>query len=398
MIQKSYFGLLALLFALFLAACGGNKTAPETTAAPAEEHHEEAENSVELTEAQFKNAAIEVGMVGVRAMSGTISASGELDVPPQQMASIHAPMGGLLQKSDLLQGTFVKKGQVVAVLSNPDFVQIQQDYLEVKSQLEFARSEYDRQQELAKENVNSQKTLQQAMANFNALQAKSAGLVEKIRMLNLDLAAIEGGKIQGSINLYAPISGYVTEVHVNLGKFVTPSDLLFEIVDTRAMHVELKVFEKDLPRLKVGQKVRYQLANESKERIAKVSLVGREIDADRTIRVHCLPQNDDGNLTPGLFLKASIETGAAETMAMPDEAVVNFQGMRYIFSQGEADPAEPGVAHFTMVEVQAGVSEGGFTEVVLPEGFDKKTPVALKNAYSLLAKLKNSEEEGGHAH
>jgi cobalt-zinc-cadmium efflux system membrane fusion protein len=397
MIQKLYFTFLALLFILFLTACGGKNT-PSETVALAEEHQEATVNEVKLTEAQFKNAGIEIGTVTVRAMSGTITASGELEVPPQQMASIHAPMGGLMQKSTLLQGTFVKKGQVVAVLSNPDFVQMQQDYLEVKSQLEFAHMEYERQQELAKENVNAQKTLQQAKSNFNGLQAKSTGLAEKIRLLSIDLASVELGKIQSTINLYAPITGYVTEVHVNLGKFVSPSDLLFEIVDTRNMHVELKVFEKDLPRLRVGQKVRYQLANESKERTAKVSLLGREIDSDRTVRVHCLPQNEDGDLTPGLFLKANIETGAAETMALPDEAVVNFQGKYFIFSNGKPDEAEPGMEHFTMIAVQPGILEGGYTEVFLPEGFDKRTPIALKNAYSLLAKLKNSMEEEAQTH
>jgi cobalt-zinc-cadmium efflux system membrane fusion protein len=398
--------ILSIFFAsAFLLSCNS-----KATEEPAEEHHDEGENTVELSAAQYKTAGIELGKVEQKQISGTIKVNGMLDVPPQQLVSISVPLGGFLKNTELLQGSRVKKGQVIATIENLEFIQLQQDYLEAKSQFEFSKADYERQQELAKENVSAQKTLQQAKSNYTIWQAKANGLREKLKMININLASLEEGNITNTIYLYAPITGYVTEVNVNIGKFVNPSDILFEIVDTEHLHAELSVFEKDVPKIKVGQKVRFTLANETKERIATVHLIGREISEDRTIRIHCHIDKEDPQLLPGLYLKAIVETGGALVSALPDEAIIDFQGKKYIFISGEetqnhqegekedtqAKETEAG-HHFTMIEVQTGNSESGYTEVALPENFNTNAEVVIKGAYSLLSKMKNSEEEG-HGH
>ncbi len=387
-----------LLSTTILLSCN-SKAAEE---AVAEEHHEEEDNTVELTDAQYKTAGIELGKVEQKQISGTIKVNGVLDVPPQQLVSVSVPLGGFLKNTELLQGSHVTKGQVIATIENLDFIQMQQDYLEAKNQLEFAEADYKRQQELSKENVNAQKTLQQAKSNYASWQAKANGLREKLKMININFASLEKGNITGIVYLYAPITGYVTEVNVNIGKFVNPSDVIFEIVDTHHLHAELTVFEKDVPKLKIGQKVRFTLANETKERTATVYLLGREISTDRTIRIHCHIDNEDTQLLPGMYLKAAVETGGALVAALPDEAIIDFQGKKYIFIPFAAEaPKEAKTEgkeghHFTMTAIQIGNSETGFTEVILPEGFDVNTGVVTKNAYSILSKIKNSEEEGGH--
>lgn len=400
--------LSLFLSASILLSC--NSKASEGT--PSEAHHEEEANNVELTAAQYKTAGIELNKIENKQISGTIKVNGMLDVPPQQMVSISVPLGGFLKNTELLQGSHVRKGQVIASIENLDFIQLQQDYLEAKNQYEFAKADYERQQELAKENVNAQKTLQQAKTNYASWQAKANGLREKLKMININLAALEEGNITSTINLYAPITGYVTQVNVNIGKFVNPSDILFEIVDTGHLHAELTVFEKDVPKLKLGQKVRFTLANETKERTATVYLIGREITADRTIRIHCHIDKEDTQLLPGMYLKAVVETEGALVPALPDEAIIDFQGKKYIFISSERQANQNDVSetkestgkeqvdethHFTMIEIQIGNSESGYTEIVLPEKFDAvKAEVVVKGAYSLLSKMKNSEEEEGH--
>jgi cobalt-zinc-cadmium efflux system membrane fusion protein len=281
---------------------------------------------------------------------------------------------------------------------------MQQDYIEAKNQFEFAKTDYDRQLDLAKENVNAQKTLQLAKTTMVSWQAKTNGLHEKLKMLNINLSSPEGGNINSTINLYSPIDGYVTEVNVNIGKFVNPSDILFEIVDTEHLHAELTVFEKDVPKLKIGQKVRFTLANETKERIATVYLLGREISADRTIRIHCHIDKEDTDMLPGMYLKAVVETGGIEVTALPDKAIIDYQGKKYIFFQvteqphsalkDESKAEHEAEYHFTMFEVQTGNSEMGYTEVMLPSDFKIETAqIVVKNAYAILSKMKNSEEE-----
>ena len=391
--MKSYhYTIVAFLSILLLGSCSKSEQQPE------EEHQEEESTIVEFTTEQLESAGVALGKIERKQISGTIRANGVLDVPPQQLVSVSAPLGGFLKSTSLLEGSHVKKGQVIAVIENAEYVQMQQDYLEAKTQLEFAEADYKRQQELARENVNAQKTLQQAKSTYQSWLAKRNGLLAKLKLINIDITSLDEGNITSTGNLYSQIDGYVTEVNVNIGRFVNPSDVLFEIVDTEHLHAELIIFEKDVPRIRIGQKLRFTLANENTERMATVYLIGREISSDRSVRIHCHIDKEDKELLPGMSLKAMVETGGELLPALPDEAIVDFQGKKYIFIPAEVHHKEKDGEqndkeglHFQMTEIQTGNSELGFTEVKLPEGFNGETQVVVKGAYSMLSKLKNSE-------
>jgi cobalt-zinc-cadmium efflux system membrane fusion protein len=383
-----YKGLLIIFITTVLTSC--NRKAPDENVDTDEP--EEVSNTVVLSASQVKNVGIVLGHIEQRQINGTIKVNGVLDVPPQQLISIGAPMGGFVKKTMLLQGTRVKKGQVIATIENLDFIQIQQDYLEAKNQMEFTKADFERQQKLSSENINSQKTLQQSKTNYATWQAKYNGLSEKLKVLNLNAAAIETGDMKSSIDLYSPINGYVTEVNVNVGKFVNSTDILFEIVDTEHLHAELTVFEKDIPKLKIGQKVRFTLANETKERTATVHLIGRKIGADRTIRIHCHIDNEDTELLPGMYLKALVETGGALVNALPNEAIIDYVGKKYIFIASD-ETKNSTDKKFLITEIQTGNSESGFTEIQFNNDLTGNANVVVKGAYSLISKMKNSEEE-----
>jgi cobalt-zinc-cadmium efflux system membrane fusion protein len=416
MMFKRTFHIIIFIFLALgtatLVSCGSKKT---EKAAEEEDHHDDDGNAVELTDAQYNTVGIQLGQPELREISGTVKVNGYLDVPPQQMASISVPMGGFIKQTALLQGMAVNKGQALAVLENMDYIQLQEDYLDIKSQLEYAKAEYERQQELAKENVNAQKTLQQSKATFQSLTVKHTGLREKLGLLNVNMPTLEKGTIQRTVSVYSPISGYVTQVNVNPGQFVNPIDILFRIVNTEHLHAELTVFEKDIPKLKIGQKVRFTLAGETKERLATLHLIGREISPERTVRVHCHLEQEDKQLLPGAYLQAVIETGEAKVTAVPDAAIVNFENKYYIFvnvavgvDPGHGAPGhkhdepghqheatEKGTHHFLMMEVKKGNSESGYTAITLPAEVPANASIVVKGAYDLLAAKKNS---GGHAH
>ncbi len=379
---------LALLFIAVLFASCGSKT-EETKQ---EEHHEEEESVVELTPEQVKIINLKLGKIEMKDLSGAIKVNGMLDVPPQNLVSISAPMGGFVKSTELLQGMKVSKGQAIVVMQHPDYIQMQQDFLETKSQLEYLELEYKRQQELSKDNVNSQKTLQQAKSQYESMLAKNAGLKAKLMMLGINGEKLTSQTIHNTISINSPISGYVTHVNVNIGMYVNPTDVMFKIVDTEHLHAELTVFEKDVPKIKLGQKVRFTLANETDERTATVYLIGREISEDRTVRIHCHLDKEDLDLLPGMYLKAYVEAGTQSLPAIPNEAIVNFEGKDYVFV------AEKEANHFKMLEVTKGISELGFTEVEMKEGLSNESLIVINGAYDILAKIKNSEEEGGHAH
>lgn len=376
-----------------LAGCG-NKA---EKAAPEEEHGAAEGMIAELTPAQYATVGVKTGKIEPKQISSNIRANGKLDVPPQSMITISAPFGAFVKNTELLQGTLIRKGQVVVSLQHPDLIQLQQDYLENKGQQEYLLAEYQRQEMLAKENVNALKVFQQAKANYLSNGARIKGLQEKLKLLNIDLAALDGGNIQSTIQLYSPITGYVTAVNTNIGAYVNPTDKLFEIVNTEHLHAELTVFEKDIPKLKLEQRVRFTLANETTQRTAKVHLIGREISNERTVQVHCHLDNEDRELLPGMYLTAWIETGNAMVNALPDEAIIQFEGKPCIFIAKGREAGAEGNYLYEMLPIDKGNSELGYTEVIMPPGFDiKGADIVVKGAYALFSKLRNTEEEDHH--
>ena len=406
-------GMIAITF----SACDGKKAAQKNTAT-AEEVHTENENIVEITPGQYQSIGVKIGAAEMKAISGLLKVNGYIDVPPQNLASVTTQMGGIIKSTPLLQGSTVKKGQVIAVLENQDYVQLQQDYLESRSQLELTAAEYERQQTLALENVNSKKVLQQAKSQYQVAQARESALRQRLQLINIDASSLTPANIRSRVNVYAPVSGYVTKVNVNGGKFVNPNDVMFEIVDGADLHVELNVFEKDAVMVKPGQRVRFTLAGETTEQIATVQLVGREIRPDKTVTVHAIADGGSKAFLPGTYLKALIETGETKALALPESAIVDFSGKKYIFVETDAPASEQQHAakanelassdlgstaentekkhYFEMLEVTVGNADGGFVQIELPKDRNVNGRIVLNGAYDLLSKLKNSEEEEGH--
>jgi len=375
--------LVCSLFTLLLLSCSKSK---ETKPVEAVQDSISTIETVTISEEQFKALGVALGSPEMKSMNGIIKANGMLDVPPQNMVTISAPLGGFVKSTQMLQGMRLKKGQTVVVLEHPDYIQLQEDYLSGKNQLEFLDLEYKRQQELSKENVNAAKALQQAKSNFLTTKVKVQGLKAKLKLININPQDLEAGEIQNTITIPSPISGFVTEVNVNIGKHVNPMEVMFKIIDTEHLHAEAQVFEKDIPQLKIGQRVHIYLSNEDKERLAKVFLIGKEITPERTVRVHCHLEGEDPNLIPGLFFKAEIETESKQVATLPIEAIVSFDNKQFVFVEEQGDKR-----HYAMVEITKGKSSEGFAEVLLPESI-RNRKIVLKGTYALLSILKNTED------
>lgn len=385
---------IAFLFLLLGTAChNSNEPAAETTAAPAATAPDDTPaDQVTLAPDEQELAGIRTGPLAQRVLGAGLKVNGMLDVPPDQLMSVTAPLGGVVASTALLQGTHVRKGQVLAVIRNPEFIQLQQSYLETQSQLQFARAELDRQRELVREEVSPLKNLQRAQAEYGALQAQVAGQLVRLQLAGLPVGA---RPLATTAVLRAAKDAFVKTVNVSVGQSVTPTDALFELVDPDHLHVELTVFEKDVPQLRKGQRIRFTVPNDSStERLATVYLVGRTVDAQqRTVRVHGhLDRENDPALLPGMFVRAVIETTRRRTTALPDKAVVDYEGRQYVFRQ---ESAARGKQVFRMVQVRRGEQADGYTEVLLPSAAaaDTAARYVVSGAYSLLGKLKNASEE-----
>jgi cobalt-zinc-cadmium efflux system membrane fusion protein len=350
-------------------------------------------DEVTLTSDQYKVAAIELGKVEMRNLSSVLKVNGTIDVPPQNVVSISAPLGGYVKSAGLLPGQPVHKGQVMAVIENAEFIDIQQDYLESTSRMVFLSQELKRQEELRKEEVNAAKTLQQVSSEFNMMRARINALQQKLSLIGISTKALQAGRITKTSNLYSPINGYVTTSNVNRGKYIQPSDVLFELANKSDMHLALNVFEKDVRKLMPGQPIRFALANETDySRKGKVFLIGKAADTTGTILVHChLSVTNDPAMLPGMYVKALIETRTDDVLALPVEAIIQSEGKDYIFAQ--TDTAQ-GKAQFKMIPVIKGTEQEGYVAITFPENFNvADAKFVIKGAYSLLSAMKNVEEE-----
>lgn len=338
-ILKSIPNLSATIFMLmavvFFSACSGkdkgekNEQAADSCAKP------EPTEIVFSTE-QFESAGIQTSPIESKNLNAILKVNGKLDVPPQNLVSISAPLSGFLKSTEMLEGAHVHKGDVLAVIEHPEIAQLQQDFIEAKSKFELADQDLKRQQDLNKENVNSAKVLQQATNEFNIAQARYKALEERIRMAGINKNNVLAGNISGAITIISPINGYVTKVNVNIGKMVNQQDVMFDIVDTEHLHAELTVFEKDITKITEGQKVRFTLAdNPDKELTATVHLIGRSFDETRSVRVHCHLDKEDKQLLPGMYINAVIELNGKDVKAVPVEAIVRENQKEYIFIKEE---------------------------------------------------------------
>ena len=384
---KSLFIISSFLVAF--ASCSNGKSAVEV-----KEAEVLPDDIVELRDDQVKLANIETGVIEMRSLSGTLKVNGLVTVAPQNLATVCMPLGGFIKSITAMPGNAVSKGQTLAILENQEFVDIQQNYLEAKNKSAFAEAEFNRHSELYKEDVYSQKNLQQVTADYKNLKAQVRALEQKLALIGINPSSLTEDNITRSVAVVSPISGSVKAVKINIGKFVTSSDVLFEIENSDKLFLELTLFEKDADKISNGQQIRFFINNETEQHEAVIYQTGKSINQDKTYTVYAAVPEKCKNILPGMYVHAVIEASSNEVTTLPSEAIVSFDDKDYIFlfDKNKLEEGKP-FTEYRMIPVKKGVTDGGYTEITLPEGIDIKTVKAVvKGAYNLLSAKKNAGE------
>lgn len=365
--------------AVFLLLMGcGNKNNKESASEGQGE-----ETGIVVTQDQFDTNDLAIGPMEKRTFPKMVETSGMIDVPPENRASVTAFMGGFVKKTALLVGDQVKKGQLLVVLENQEFLKMQQEYLEIFTQLDFLKAEFERNQTLFEEKIASQKNFLQAKSNYETAKARYQGLREQLQMLNISPSNVEQGNITSQAAIYAPISGSITKMNVAKGSYVSPATEILEIVDNSHVHLELTVFEKDILRVKKGQKIQFRIPEASEDAFnAEVYLVGTSIeDAKRSIKVHGhLEHEEKANFLPGMFVDAKIMTDTIKTLSLPEEAVIESEGTSYVLKLVNK---EGGGYTFERVAVKQGNTYDGHTEII-STGLTETDQFLTKGVFDLI--------------
>ncbi len=378
--RRTSYIILATFLISGLSNCGNS----EKKSAEAIEYEMDASNGlIQLTREQFENSGMALGSLEEKPFPITVKANGMIDVPPENRAVVNATMGGYIKRTPLLIGDIVKKGQLLVTLENPEFVTLQQEYMEVKQQLTYLKSEFDRQKTLMDENITSQKSFLKAESEYKTTNARYNGLKKQLQMINISTTEVEKGNISSIATIYAPISGSITKMNVSKGSYVSPATPILEIIDNHHIHLELSVFEKDIMKIKKGQLIRFKIPEASTEVFAAdVYLIGTSIGENRTIKVHGHLHDDaQHNFLTGMFVDAEIETESNAGRALQETAVVEIEGTNFVLRlQNEVNDTY----EFEQIEVEIGPTTNGFTELKSAEKWKPSDQFLIKGAFNLL--------------
>ncbi|MEN7548588.1 efflux RND transporter periplasmic adaptor subunit [Rapidithrix thailandica] len=379
-----------------------------------EEEHAHVEGQVSLTKLQREAIELELGNISYREMNSTVSVNGILEVPPQNEAKVSSYLGGNIDQIKVIEGDKIRKGQVLAWLSHPDFIQIQQDYLDVCAQIDYLKQEYERKQKLFEEKVSSGKEFQKAKSAYNAALFKQKALAAKLKLLHLSPQKIAEGTIYEKVPIKSPIRGFVKTVQTVTGQYVPPQQELFEIVDNSHIHADFMVYEKDVHKVKEGQGVRFSVTSlPNREFTAEIYSVSKAFESDpKAVHLHAEIHNKQDDLIPGMYIQGKVIANDTKVLALPEGSVVTDKGKSYIFIKEDQKPHEhlhkEGEAHshsderdkeewaFKMMEVTTGIQEEGYIEIKPMEELAPDAPIVTKGAYYLLADMLKSE--AGHSH
>ena len=396
---------------------GASETKTEAT-------HEDAPATIaSLTTEQIKTVGISLGSIEQKELTATISANGNLKVPNGNKGNATSLYGGVIKSLNVQIGSHVKKGQTIATIANPQFIQLQEEYLTIGSKIIFAEQELNRQKELNEGNAGALKNLQSATADLNTLRTRKASLSQQIQLMGINPNNLSNTNLKSSLVVACPINGTVSNVFAKIGSYVDVSSPVAEIVDNGSLHLDLNVFEKDLPLLRVGQTIHFTLTNNpTNEYDAVVFSIGTAFENEsKTIPVHCTVKGNKSGLIDGMNITAIVSLTNNTTQAVPNDAIVSANGRDYIFIVTDKKPEEHheeeagheghdhgtkkeelvvgkkiDMINFEKIEVVKGVSNMGYTAISLISEIPKNAKIVTKGAFFVNAKMTNQGE--GHSH
>lgn len=414
--QIKYKIISLILMSIFAISCGKKEEESQgeiKTEQTEESHNEEPQTIAELTEEQMKSVGVTLGTVEMKELTSTIKANGLLRVPNNKKATVTSLYGGVIQTIKVQIGDFVRQGQVLVTISNPEYIQVQEQYLTVNSRISFAEQEFRRQKELFDNDAGAKKNLQSADSELKSLRTQRSSLQKQLQLMGISPGKVSNGNLRSGLVITSPISGTISNINAQIGSYVDVSSPVLDIIDNNSIHLDLQIFEKDLPKMKIGQIVHFKLTNNPEtEYDAKIYSIGSSFENEsKTISVHANVTGNRIGLIDGMNITGIVSLDKSTTPAIPDEAIVEADGKYYVFVQTNKKPEEHNEEksenheneevkkhskkiNFEKVEIVKGSSDMGYTAITPVSEIGPDAKIVVKGAFFVNAKLSNSGEHG----
>ncbi|MCD9563052.1 efflux RND transporter periplasmic adaptor subunit [Tenacibaculum maritimum] len=394
--------IILAVTAIFIISCnlkGGDHSdhdhaaeerVPNSKKESKEEHNE---NELHLTKEQLIAAGIQSEEITKREIRNRVAVTGTIEVPPQSKATIYAPLEAFVHKTNLLPGDKVTKGQIIAVLQHPNFIELQYAYLEAINKRNVAQADYKRKKMLLENEIASKKSYQIVEGAYRSAQSLVDSYKEQLKLAGLSPDKIVTKGIQQYVEVKAPISGYVVENNLNKGMFLAANSEMMEIIDNDHMHAELNVFGTDITKIKKGDEFIFKPSGVDVEYKGAIQLISQKVnEKTKTVNVHGHFEDEENRLKSGMFINAEILLKGREVFTVPENALIE-KGDEYFVFMAESK------TEFIPLEVTIGNFDKGFVEVKAIQGDNFNIRVVTKGAHFLKGKLlQQSGGMEGHAH
>lgn len=364
-----------------------------------EEGHDE--SGVSINDMQAEMIGLKLSKIQNKNLRNTIKVNGTLELFPQDRAEVSPLIGCNVKSIFVVEGDDVKKGQLLALMEHPDYIQMQQDYQQKLSMVEFLKLEYQRKEKLYKDKVSSGREYQEAKSNYNATQSAIKGMEARLKMMGLNVKKVAAGKIFSTIPIVSPIKGSVHMININVGEFAGPQmgrkQIMFEVTDNSRLHVDLRVFEKDIYKVRIGQKTYFTVSSLPDQVLeATIDAVGKAFeDSPKSVHVHASIKNPGGLLIPGAYVNGRIALDEQSVAVIAESAILSENGTDYVFVKVAGDGDE-GEFTFEKMEVITGIKDVGLIEIKNANKIPANAEIVINGAYTLSSEMIKGELEHEH--
>lgn len=363
-------------------------------------HHSRAQESaasdaVRLTDAQSRFADIRAEKASRRKSKCILKAMGKLLAPKPQTAIVSHAFSGRVAEVHVAVGDWVEEGQPLITLESHEVGEAKSEFYKATADLELARLNLQREERLMEQEIGVQKNLVAAEAAFKIAQSNAEAAEKTLHVLGFNEDQVkeiaETHQISPQITLFAPITGRIVASEAVLGALVDASSEILRIIDTTMLWVDAEIYEKDIAKVRIGQKVEIVVpAYPEKGFHGDVSYVGTLVDEEtRTITVRAEVQNPEAQLKPGMFADVKILLNGNSAMLMiPCPAILQDGNKKIVFVQSGDE--------YERREVETGSLDGEYRQIL--SGLDEGDKVVIEGNYQLRSVLLSEALQAGHTH
>ncbi len=350
---------------------------------------------VHITEAQMKEFGIEVKVAAAATLSLEIQLPGEIVANADQLVHIVPSVPGIVSEVKKRIGDQVTAGEVLATLDSRELAAAKSKFLASTARVGLAQTTLVREQNLWNKLIGSEQEYLEAKTAFEEASIALRDSKQALHALGLSETDVQTLPDEPDTELTrfemrAPLAGEIIERHLVRGEMLKEDSQAFVVANLDTVWVNLAVYQKYLPSVRIGQKVRVFPGNGVKEQEGNISYLSPILEEQtRTATARVVLENDGGQLRPGLFVTAVILTGElAVSVAIPKSAITEIEGKKHIFIKSDHG--------FAPRAISTGRSDGVLVEIT--EGLSADEAYASEGVFSLKSELQKEDFGSGHGH